>query len=273
MIDLHLHTTASDGLLAPRDLVARVAAAGISIMAVTDHDTVAGFAEARDAAGPHGITVIPGIEITAVDGGRDLHVLGYFFDPASRSLANFLEAQRADRVRRIRAMADRLVALGCAVDVEPLVASAAAHPGRSVGRPQLADALIAAGYAQDRMDAFDRLLGNDGPAYIPRHGATPAAVVALLAGAGGIASLAHPGLLKDDGFIPELAREGLAALEVRHSDHDVATEARYRSMAAALGLAVSGGSDFHGETGHRAERLGAVTLPAEDFDALKARVP
>lgn len=273
MIDLHLHTTASDGLLTPRELVARVAAAGISTMAVTDHDTVAGLAEAREAAAARGITLVPGIEITAVDGGRDVHVLGYFFDPASRPLEQFLEAQRTDRVRRIRAMADRLAALGCPVEVEPLVTSATSQSGRSLGRPQLADALVASGFARDRTDAFDRLLGNSGPAYVPRQGATPAAVIALIARAGGIASLAHPGLLKDDACIPGLASQGLVALEVRHSDHDPETEARYRALAAVLGLAVSGGSDFHGETGHRADRLGTVTLPAADFAALRMRVP
>lgn len=272
MIDLHLHTTASDGLLAPHDLVARAAAAGITVMAVTDHDTVAGLPAAREAAAGRGIELVPGIEITAVEAARDVHVLGYFFDPASRPLAEFLEAQRADRVRRIRAMADRLAALACPVDVEPLMARAAAQAGRSVGRPQLADALVAAGYACDRTDAFDRLLGNEGPAYVPRQGATPEEVIALLARAGGIASLAHPGLVRNDALIPRLASKGLAAIEVRHSDHDAGTEARYRELAAELGLAVSGGSDFHGDTGHRADRLGSVTLPAADFAALRMRV-
>ncbi len=273
MIDLHLHTTASDGLLSPRDLVARAASAGISIMAITDHDTVAGYADARATAEARGIELLPGIEITAVEQSRDIHVLGYFFDPESATLAQFLEAQRTDRVRRIRAMSARLAALGYPVDVEPLVAAAAARPGRSVGRPQLADALVLAGFAQDRTDAFDRLLGNNGPAYVPRQGASPEEVIALLARAGGIASLAHPGLIKNDAIIPRLASQGLAAIEVRHSDHPPATEAFYRGMASNLGLAMSGGSDFHGDTGYRADSLGVVTLPAADFETLKMRVP
>lgn len=273
MIDLHLHTTASDGQLAPRDLVVRASAAGISIMAITDHDTVAGLAEARAAADALGIALVAGIEITAVEMARDIHVLGYFFDPASRPLAEFLEAQRTDRVRRIRAMSDRLAALGCPVDVEPLVASAAAQPGRSVGRPQLADALVTAGFAIDRRDAFDRLLGNTGPAYVPREGASPEDVIGLIARAGGIASLAHPGLIENDALIPRLAARGMAAIEVTHTDHDADTEARYRVMAGRLGLAMSGGSDFHGDTGYRADTLGVVTLPAVDFATLKMRVP
>jgi predicted metal-dependent phosphoesterase TrpH len=273
LIDLHLHTSASDGLLAPRDLVARAAAAGITVMAITDHDTVAGYADARTAADTCGIELVPGIEITAVEQSRDIHVLGYFFDPSSPTLAEFLETQRNDRVRRIRAMSARLAALGCPVDVEPLVAAAAARPGRSVGRPQLADALVQAGFAQDRTDAFDRLLGNHGPAYEPRQGASPEEVIALLAKAGGIASLAHPGVINNDAIIPRLASNGLAALEVRHSDHLPATEATYRAMAKSLGLAMSGGSDFHGDTGYRADSLGVVTLPAADFERLKMRIP
>jgi hypothetical protein len=272
LIDLHLHTTASDGLLAPRDLVARAAAAGITVMSVTDHDTIGGLAEATAAAAPRGIRLVPGIEITAVEGTRDVHVLGYFFDPDNPQLAVFLAAQRADRIRRTRAIADRLRELGYAIDCEPLLARAT-QPGRSIGRPQLADALVAAGHAQDRSDAFDRFLGNDRPAYVPRTGAPPEEVVDIVRQAGGITSLAHPGLLANDALIPRLAAAGLPAIEVRHSDHDAAAEARYREMAASLGLARSGGSDFHGDVGHRASLLGQVTLPAEDFAALEARVP
>jgi hypothetical protein len=273
VIDLHLHSTASDGVLAPRDLVARVAAAGITVMALTDHDTIAGLAEARGEAEARGLAFVPGIEITAVEAGGDVHVLGYFFDPSSRPLAAFLQSQRADRVRRIRAMADRLADLGCPLDIEPLVAAAAGAPGRSLGRPQLADALVAAGYASGRADAFDRFLGNSAAAYVPRRGASPEDVIALIAAAGGIASLAHPGLLKNDSLIPRLASHGLASLEVRHTDHDAGTEARYRQLAASLGLAVSGGSDFHGDPGHRPDTLGIVTLPAADYAVLQARVP
>jgi 3',5'-nucleoside bisphosphate phosphatase len=273
LIDLHLHTTASDGLLSPPALVARAAGAGITVMAITDHDTVAGYAEARETAQARGIELVPGIEITAVEQSRDIHVLGYFFDPASAALTEFLEAQRTDRVRRIREMSARLAALGCPVDVEPLVANAASRPGRSVGRPQLADALVSAGFARDRTDAFDRLLGNHGPAYVPRQGASPEAVIALLAGAGGIASLAHPGLIRNDAIIPRLASNGLAAIEVCHSDHLPATESFYRGMAKSLSLAMSGGSDFHGDTGYRADSLGVVALPIADFDTLKSRVP
>jgi hypothetical protein len=273
LIDLHLHTTASDGLLTPAALVARIAAVGISVFSVTDHDTVAGLAEARVEADARSLELIPGIEITAVEHGRDVHVLGYFFDPGSAQLASFLEAQRRDRVRRARAMVERLGDLGFPIDAEPMLSAAAADPGKSIGRPQIADALIAAGHARDRDDAFDRLLGNGCPAYLPRRGASAEEVIAILARAGGIASLAHPGPARiDDLMIARLAGAGLAALEARHSDHDAATEDRYRALAASLGLAVSAGSDFHGDYGHRPALLGAITLTDAELSALRARI-
>ena len=273
MIDLHLHTTASDGTLTPATLVARAAAAGLTTISVTDHDTVAGLAEARTAAGRFGVRFVTGVEITAVEQQRDVHLLAYFVDPDEPGIGAFLLRQRADRLRRLREIADRLREIGSAIDIEPLLAEAAESAGRSVGRPLLADALIAAGEARDRNDAFDRLLGNGGPAFVPRVGATPDEVIATVRKAGGLVSFAHPGVTKMDRIIPRLASAGLAALEARHSDHDPETERRYRDMAAYHGLAISGGSDFHGESGHRTGTLGALTLPPEDFASLEARLP
>ena len=271
MIDLHLHTTASDGRLAPAELVARAAAAGLTVMAVTDHDTIAGLAEARAAAQARRIEFVNGIEITAVDAARDIHMLAYFFDPAHGALARFLAAQRADRVRRLEEIAARLASLGFRVDIEALLDAAAREPGRSVGRPQIADALVAAGHAVDRNDAFDRLIGPRSPAFVPRRGARPEEVIALVRDAGGITSLAHPAHLQDDAIIARLAAAGLTAIEARHSDHDAAAEQRYRAMAAAFGLAISGGSDYHGDGTHHAGALGLVTLPPDDFRRLKER--
>lgn len=273
MIDLHLHTTASDGTLAPAALVERAAAAGITVLSVTDHDTVAGLAEARAAAGALGLRLVDGIEITAVEGARDVHMLAYFFDPESPALSAFLARQRADRVRRVEEMAVRLQALGAPIDASALLEIVAREPGRSVGRPQVADALVAAGHAEDRDDAFDRLLGDDCPAYVPRRGATPGDVIVLVRDAGGLVSLAHPGLLRKDAIIPRLVAEGLAAIEVCHSDHDAADERRYRELASSLGVAVSGGSDYHGDSAHRTATIGAVTLPPDDFARLEARRP
>lgn len=270
MIDLHLHTTASDGRLAPAALVSLAAAAGLRTISVTDHDTTAGLAEARAAAEAAGIRLVTGIEITAVEEGRDVHVLGYFFDAESDRLRSFLETQRADRVRRVGEIGERLRSLGLGVQPQPLVERARQHPGRSIGRPQVADALVTAGYATDRRDAFERLLGAGRPAFVPRRGPTVAGVIEIVAAAGGIASLAHPGLTDIDHGLARSADSGLAAIEARHSDHDAAMEARYRRMAFDLGLAVSGGSDFHADPSQHIAGLGFVTLPPGDFAALEA---
>lgn len=271
MIDLHLHTTASDGTLAPAALVDRAAAAGLTTISITDHDTTAGLAEAEAAARARGMAFVPGIEITAVEDSHDVHVLGYFFDPTSISLNSFLTEQRRDRVRRVREICQRLAAMGLDVDAEGLMASAAQHPGRSIGRPAIADALVNSGYARDRDDAFGRLIGRSSPAYVPREGMTAAEVIDVIRAAGGIASLAHPVLAKIDPLIPSLAASGLTALEARHSDHDPETETRYRGIASRLGLLVSGGSDFHGDETANASALGVVTLDRLDFDRLRAR--
>lgn len=270
MIDLHLHTSASDGLLRPADLVARAARAGLAIISVTDHDTTAGLDDARAEAGARGMRLIDGIEITAVEGGRDVHVLGYFFDPRHEALRSFLEGQRSDRLRRVREIVDRLAALGMSIDPKPLMARGL-EEGRSVGRPHVASALIAGGHVQSWEEAFDRYLGEGKPAFVPRRGATPAEVVGVIRAAGGVASLAHPGLTGVDPLIPQLVHAGLGALEARHSEQDEATEARYREMARTMGLATTGGSDFHGDHGERTSALGAPMMTEDELAALERR--
>jgi predicted metal-dependent phosphoesterase TrpH len=265
VIDLHTHTTASDGSLTPAALIDAARAAGLRVLSITDHDTTAGFEAVTDAAAHVGIELVPGVEISAVADGRDVHVLGYFIDPSSTSLRAFLEGQRSDRLRRVEEMTRRLAALGCPITADAALAPAAR--GRSVGRPQIAAALVDAGYVQTPDEAFERFLEHGRPAYVPRRGASPEEVVVIVHTAGGLASLAHPGVTKRDGGIQALAAAGLDALEARHSDHDAATERRYRDLARSCGLLVTGGSDFHGDAGHRAARLGLVSMPDEDYDA------
>jgi predicted metal-dependent phosphoesterase TrpH len=268
MIDLHLHTTASDGLLPPRQLVYRAAEAGLTTIAVTDHDTIGGLEEAAQAGAGLGLRVVPGIEITAVENERDVHVLGYFLDPGSTVLTQFLQAQRSDRVRRVREIAVRLADLGYPIDVEPIV-KGALRGGRSIGRPAIADALVAAGHCVNRNDAFARLLGRGRPAFVPRSGMAGAAVLETIHAAGGLASLAHPGIAADDELIQSFAAAGLDAIEVWHSDHSPEQQTYYAALADRLGLARSGGSDYHGDGLHRASRLGGVQLPAAEFARLE----
>lgn len=273
MIDLHLHTSMSDGQDAPAALVARCAAAGLTVFSVTDHDTIAGWDEAAAAAQAFGLEFVPGVEITAVLDGLDVHVLGYFPSPRAPLLESFLQAQRADRVRRVRQMTERLRSLGRPVPAEAILEAASSDPRRTVGRPQIADAMIAAGHVATRDEAFAAYLGFGRPAFVPRSGVPPEEVVELIGSAGGLASLAHPALLERDDLLPGLILAGLPALEVFHSDHDAATVARYRRLALASRLLITGGSDFHGQAaGHRTPALGTVTLPAADYDLFRARL-
>ena len=269
MIDLHLHTTASDGRSTPGDLVARAAAAGLTVMAATDHDTTDAVQEVASGAAAHGIQAIAGIEITAVHDGADVHVLGYFIDIHDRSLQAFLTRQREVRIARVERIARRLAELGLEVDVEPALADARRHASRAVGRPQVARAMVEAGVVGSVTEAFETWLGRGCPAFVPREGESPEAVVAAIHAAKGLASLAHPGRTGLDALIPSLGQAGLDALEAYHSDHDPETTERYRAMAERLGLLVTGGSDFHGEPS-RPLAPGSATLPGEAWARLAA---
>lgn len=271
MIDLHLHTNASDGECAPRDLVERAWRAGLRTIAVTDHDTVAGVAEAQQAGRQLGMRVIAGIEITAVAAEKDVHVLGYFIDVENADLLAFLVDQREARVERVHEMGRRLAALGCPIDVDGLLAPFG-RSGRAVGRPAVAKALVAAGYVASISEAFDRFLGLDAAGFVPRRGASPVDVVGVIHRAGGLASIAHPGPSARDHLIPPMVEAGLDAIEAYHTDHDEEMVAKYCAMARQYGVAISGGSDFHGEARHAHPALGVVTLPADEFERLVERV-
>ncbi|MBP7776667.1 MAG: PHP domain-containing protein [Acidobacteria bacterium] len=268
-----MHTTASDGRCSPDDLVARVHAAGLTTFAITDHDTVAALPEARAAAMARGLTLVAGIEITAVSDAADVHVLGYWCDETDGSLLAFLAEQRARRLERVERIAHALARAGAPIDVTPLLEDAAARPGAAVGRPGLARALVDAGHAASVQDAFDRLLGVGCPAYVARAGVSPEEVFAIVHAAGGLASLAHPGVTRRDDRLDQWVRGGLDALEAFHSDQPADEQARYLEAAARLGIAVSGGSDFHGDDpmSDRASRraVGGVTLPVDRWEALQ----
>lgn len=269
MIDLHLHTNASDGRYAPADLVRRVAAAGITIMSVTDHDTVAGLPEVRRSAAALAIEVVDGIEITAVHEGRDVHILGYFIATSGPALAEFLLAQRGRRVERVREISTRLAVLGAPVDVDALLRIAAERPNASVGRPVIARGLVDAGHATSIQDAFDRFLAVGRPAFVPRVGHSPRDVLEVIHRAAGIASMAHPGVTRQPAVMVSLVDAGLDAIEVYHSDHSLETQQDLRSFAAQHNLLVTGGSDYHGDDG-RDRPLGVMTLPASEFERLRA---
>jgi hypothetical protein len=271
VIDLHTHTTASDGRCTPTELVARALAAGVTVLSVTDHDTVAGADAAADACGRAGITFVTGIEITAVRDSVDLHVLGYFIDRQAAHLHTFLAEQRRQRLDRVRQMIDRLATHGIHLDADAILKPGLDDGGKAAGRPWIARAMVNARYVKSTGEAFEYWLARGRRAFVPRLAASPAEVFERIHASGGIASLAHPGLLNRDEWIPEFAAAGLDALEVYHSNHDETATERYRSIATRLGLAVSGGSDFHGDPSHGPANPGSVSLPREDYDRLAAR--
>jgi hypothetical protein len=269
-IDLHSHSTASDGTDPPAEVMRRARAAGLDVIALTDHDTLAGHDEARRAA-PAGLSLVTGMELSARLDSHSVHLLSYLPRGASPELAAECQAIRDDRIRRGQAMVQRLRELGVDVTWEQVAALAA---GGSVGRPHIARAMVAAGAIATPGEAFGPdWIGAGGRAYVSRYALDPARAIGLVRASGGAVVLAHPGAISRGWRIPDeaiaaLAGAGLAGLEVDHPDHDQAERARLRALAAGLGLVVTGGSDDHGDlTGHR---LGVETTSAASFGKLMA---
>jgi len=269
--DLHVHSSASDGTDPPAEVMRRAARAGLDVVALTDHDTVAGHAEAAAAAGP--VTLLPGMELSCRLDGRSLHLLAYVFDPDRPDLAAELTRIRDDRVLRARAMVDRLAELGVDVSWEQVEAIA----GQAVvGRPHIARAMADSGAIATPREAFTRdWIADGGRAYVGRYALDPVRAIGLVREAGGVSALAHPRAGRDTWVTNEqisgLAAVGLAGLEVFHPDQSEAERARLIALAHDLGLAATGGSDDHGSlTGYR---LGCETTSAEAYEDLLSRVP
>ncbi|MEI7834024.1 MAG: PHP domain-containing protein, partial [bacterium] len=255
--DLHLHTTCSDGTLTPAETVAVAAERGVRVIAITDHDTVAGIAPARAVAA--GVQVISGVEINTEVKRENIHILGYGFDPENQQLLDGLAGLREGRRTRARQMLKRLADIGYPLDD----AAVMAYDG-AIGRPHLARALVAAGYLPSESEVFARVLGNRCPAYVPREKFTPEEAIALIHAAGGIASLAHPGKLGDPmRFIRQLCAAGLDGLEAYHSDHSPQLTARMVARASEFGLLVTGGTDSHGPGGSCPRNIGGISIPDE----------
>lgn len=273
--DLHLHTTASDGVLEPQALAARAAQAGFSVIAITDHDNMNGIAPAQEAAKALGVRVIPGVELSC-GAQKEIHILGYGFDPQDSALLAFCAQRRSEREARARKMVRRLEELGRPVSLERVQALA-----RGVmGRPHIARALVEAGHAASVSDAFERFLSPGRPAYVPREDVRVADAVRLIAQAGGVAVLAHPMELKLGeaalaSLVGEWKAQGLAGLEVYHPSAQNNHAAFLERLARWEGLLVTGGSDYHGESMRRSclgEGMDRWTAAASDVQALLERI-
>lgn len=267
-IDLHTHSLRSDGALEPAALVERAAARGVTTQALADHDTLSGVAEAMAAGERLGVRIIPSTELNTESEWGDVHILGYFLDPADAALEGRLRWLRENRGRRVELMVERLNALGYPISLGRVMEIA---QGGSLGRPHLAQALFEAGHVPTYDSAFDTLIAKDAPAYVSRVGLTPLEAVQLVVAHGGVPSLAHPFTVVGlEELMPLLVAAGLVGIETYYGSHPPSTTAVSLSLARRYGLVPTGGSDFHGRGDHGAP-LGGTFVPPETIPALEAR--
>ena len=266
-VDLHTHTTASDGTLSPRELVRAAARRGVRVLAVTDHDSTEGLRDALEAAEQHRpLTIVPGLEINCDVPGAEVHVLGYLVDHEAAWFQDFLREQRAERVARVHRIAARLAELGLPID--PAEVFAIVKEG-SAGRPHVAQVMVQHGYVKSVREAFDRYLHVNGPANVPRRRLTPAEAVRIIRRARGVPVFAHPGLADRDALIPELVEAGLMGIEAIYAEHSAAQTAHYQDLCRRHGLVATGGSDYHGERSGRTNPLGHPPVPMSVYVELK----
>ncbi len=272
-IDLHTHSLVSDGTDTPAALIEHAANAGLDAVALTDHDTFDGLPEAIAAGRTLGVEVLGGLEFSTRFAGRSVHLLGYGPDTQDVPLNAELARVREGRDGRVPAMVERLTQAGLPLTLAEVLAQAG---GASVGRPHIADALIARGYVADRDQAFQEWLHDGGPAFVDRYATPIVEAIRLVGAAGGVAVIAHPwsrgaASVLTEPVLAELAAAGLAGLEVDHPDHDADQRAELRAIAARLGLLVTGSSDHHG-TGKTRNPLGVCTTAPGVYAAIKARI-
>lgn len=274
-IDLHTHSLVSDGTDSPAELVRAAELAGLDVVALTDHDTFDGLAEAAAEGVRVGVQVVAGMELSCAREGQSVHLLAYGADPASPGLAAEMLRVRGGRLGRLSGVVDLLARLGVPVSEAAVMAEVGASP--SVGRPHIADAMVKAGHVRDRTEAFDRFLADGGPAHVPRYAIDIARGIDLVHEAGGVAVIAHPWGRGRERILPPPVLEGLVhdhqldGFEVDHQDHDPATRRRLRRLAASLGVLATGSSDYHG-TGKTNHDLGVNTTPDDVFAEISERI-
>ncbi len=264
--DLHLHTTFSDGTESPERIVELARQAGLSAMAITDHDNVDAFPIAQRAAAKHGIELITGIEMSASAENLEVHLLGFLIDLAHPGLVKHLDVQKARRVERVHEMVGRLNKAGVRIEAAEVLTLAGEG---TVGRPHVARVLLKHGYITSLPEAFQKYIGPDNPGFVPGSPLPPALIIRVIREAGGVPVLAHPIYLKRDALIETFVRDGLVGIEAYHSGHAPDVVRRYEQLADRLGLLKTGGSDFHGDS-KEGLPVGAVKVPAALIDALRA---
>jgi 3',5'-nucleoside bisphosphate phosphatase len=274
-IDLHTHSSISDGTDTPSVLVDKARQVGLDVVALTDHDTFAGLDEAVTRGEQVGVRVVRGMELSCGRAAESVHLLAYGADPALPELAAEMAKVRGGRMGRLAGVLQRLAELGVPVTEQQVLAEVGQSP--SVGRPHIADAMVKAGHVADRTEAFDRYLADGGPAHVPRYAIAVERGIDLVHEAGGVAVIAHPWGRGREHILPQEVLEGLAAeqgldgVEVDHQDHDAETRRRLAALAGELGLLATGSSDYHG-TGKLDHDLGCNTTAPEVFDRLLDRL-
>lgn len=265
-IDLHVHTTASDGLLNPKEVIQWASKKHLEAIAITDHDTIDGIEEAIYYGKKNGIKVIPGIEINTDYKGLEIHILGYLIDYKEKWFQDLLKELRLARYNRAKKMVQKLQDLGLSITMKEVEANANAA---SIGRPHIARVLINNGWVKTMKEAFDEYIGKEGPAFVERYKITPCEAIKYISDCGGIPVLAHPGLIKDNSIIKELVNCGLQGLEVYHSKHDQNMVHLYNSIAKQYHLIITGGSDFHGSLHEGQPILGSLNIDKSIIEDLQ----
>lgn len=269
VVDLHCHTTASDGALTARELLTRAKKAGVTTIGITDHDHVGAIDEATEAGRHLGVEVIPGVELSANLNGADVHILGYFInhhDPTLREHLAFLRAQRLKRAERI---VEKLNHLRVPLRLEAVLEQAG---GGSVGRPHIASALVEEGLTASYQEAFLRYLGDGKPAYEQKYQVSPRRVHEIISAAGGLSFIAHPGTTLDEHALLALLHDGVDGIEVIHPSHPPERVAYYRGIVNENFLLASGGSDFHGGKKNDEDALGRFGITADDLAMMRRRL-
>lgn len=267
--DLHTHTTYSDGVLSPYDLIQKAHKAGISTIAITDHDNVGALDEAVEWGQRLGISVIPGVELSATLGEKDVHILSYFFDPSDQRLLEYLSFFRGERLKRAERIVKKLNRINVPLKFDAVLEKAGIG---SVGRPHIANALLEEGLVDSFHEAFEKFIGTGGPAYESKFQLNPQEAFRLISSAGGLSFLAHPGGYFVEQDLLELIKIGLDGIEVVHPSHSPQQREYYRGIVNQYFLLESGGSDFHGGKKNDDHVFGAFTVPMHVVETMRSRL-
>ncbi|MFC1512003.1 PHP domain-containing protein [Candidatus Latescibacterota bacterium] len=267
-IDLHLHTICSDGQETPEELVETALKADYTVISITDHDTVAGIPRALVAARNTGLEVIPGIELSAIDGSDDVHILGYFVDYENPDFLEQIQFFKDKRHERAEEIVRNLNKVGLDIQIDTVLRIAHGAP---IGRPHIAEALVAEELVDTYSEAFFRYIGADGPAYVPKYEVKPAEAIQLILQYGGVPVIAHPGVFDRDEMIFELKADGLMGIEAIHPFHTTEKQKFYIDLGRKLDLIVTGGSDWHGQgrSSNFKKLINLLTVPQTSVDRMK----